>query len=251
MDVRARHARVQHIAHDGHRQVAEVFFVVPDGVHVQQPLRGVRMAPVAGVDHMHMRRHVLRNQVGRAGLAVAHHKQVGRHGREVGNGVQQRLALGSRAASDVEVEYVGRQSLGGNFKGGAGARAVLKEQVEHAFAAQQRHLFHFSIVHADKAGGGVEDVRQDGARQPLDGQQVDQLAMGVELGVALVQHGFKPRESGNGRRPRRCVPAPATGAPAVPRARRQSRPAPAVHARRGPPARPDAHAPDGRSRTAR
>ncbi len=36
-------------------QVGEVLLVVADGVHVQQPLRGVRMAAVAGVDHVDMR----------------------------------------------------------------------------------------------------------------------------------------------------------------------------------------------------
>ena len=69
---------------------------MPDGEHVQQALRGVRVAAVPGVDHMHMGCHVLCNQVRRAGLAVAHHEQVGCHGRQVGNGVEQRLALGGR-----------------------------------------------------------------------------------------------------------------------------------------------------------
>jgi hypothetical protein len=183
---------VQHVAHDGHGEVAEVLLVVPDGVHVQQALRGVGMAPVAGVDHMHMRRHMLGDQVGRTAFAVAHHEDVGRHGAQVGDGVQQRLALAGRAARDVEVDHVGAQARGGNLEGGAGARAVLEEQVEHALAAQQRHLLDLAVVHADEVGGGVEDVGDDVARQAFDGQQVDQLAVLVELGVAFVQHGQPP-----------------------------------------------------------
>ena len=87
---------MQHIAHNGHRQVGKIFLEMPNGVHVQQRLRGVRVAPIAGIDHVHMRCHMLRNQVGRARLAVAHHKDVCRHGAQVGNGVEQRLALGGR-----------------------------------------------------------------------------------------------------------------------------------------------------------
>ena len=94
VDVGARHARVQHVAHDGHREAGEVFFVVADGVHVQQRLRGVRVAAVARIDHVHVRGYVLRHQVGRAAFAVAHHEDVGGHCAEVGDGVQQAFALG-------------------------------------------------------------------------------------------------------------------------------------------------------------
>jgi hypothetical protein len=153
------------------------------------PCVGVRVAAVAGVDHVHVRRDVLGDQVGRARLAVAHHEQVGGHGAQVGDGVQQRLALGGRGARDVQVDDVGRQPLGRDLEGGAGARAVLEEQVEHALAAQQRHLLDLAVVHADEVGGGVEDVREDVLGQAFDGQQVDQLAVLVELRISFVEHG--------------------------------------------------------------
>ena len=85
--------------------------VVADGVHVQQALRRVRVAAVAGVDHVHVRRAVLRDQVGRAALAVAHDEHVGVHRAQVGDGVEQALALGRRAARDVEVDDVGDRRL--------------------------------------------------------------------------------------------------------------------------------------------
>jgi hypothetical protein len=114
---------------------------VPDGEHVQQALRGVGVAAVTGVDHVHMGCHMLGNQVGRARFAVAHHKHVGGHGAQIGNGVQQRFALGGAGARNVQVDHVGRQALGGNLEGGAGAGAVLEEQVENAFSAQAAALF--------------------------------------------------------------------------------------------------------------
>ena len=87
---------MQHVANNGHGEIAEVFFVMPDGVHVQQTLGRVCVAAVARIDHMHMRGHVLCDQVGRSGLAVAHDKNIRRHRAQIGNGVEQRLALGSR-----------------------------------------------------------------------------------------------------------------------------------------------------------
>ena len=179
---------MQHVTDDGHGQVAEVLLVVADRVHVEQALRRVRVSAVSGIDDMHMRRHMLGNQIGRAGLAVAHYKHVGGHGAEVGNGVQQRLALGGRGARDVQVDDVGRQAGGGNLKGGAGAGGVFKKQVEHALAAQQRHFFNFPVAHTDKVGGGVQNLRQRSLGQTFGGKQVNQLAVLVKLGISSVQH---------------------------------------------------------------
>ena len=50
MDQRSRHARMQDVADDRHRQPAEVLFVVADGEQVEQALRRVAVAAVAGVD---------------------------------------------------------------------------------------------------------------------------------------------------------------------------------------------------------
>mmetsp|Transcript_11326 Transcript_11326/g.21954 ORF Transcript_11326/g.21954 Transcript_11326/m.21954 type:complete len:258 (+) Transcript_11326:503-1276(+) len=194
MDVRAGHARVHDVADDGHRQVAEVLLEVPDRVHVQQALGRVGMAAVAGVDHVHMRRAVLGDQVGRAALAVTHDEHVGMHRAEVGHRVEQGLALGGGAARDVEVDDVSRQALGRDLEGGAGAGAVLEEQVEHALAAQQRHLLDLAVVDRQEAAGGVQDLLDHRARQALDRQQVDELAVRVELGISLGKHHFTSKE---------------------------------------------------------
>ena len=93
---------------------------------------------------------------------------------------------------DVEVDDVGRQPLGRDLEGGAGARGVFEEEVEDAFAAQERHLLDLAVIDRQEGAGGVEDVRDHLTRQSFDGQQVHQLAVGIELGVALVQHGQAP-----------------------------------------------------------
>ena len=88
MDVRTRYARVQHITHNRHCQIAEVFFVVANGVHVEQTLRRMSVTTITGVDHMHMRRDMLGDEVRRARLAVAHYKNICRHRAQVGDGVE-------------------------------------------------------------------------------------------------------------------------------------------------------------------
>ena len=138
VDVRASYAGVQHVAHDGDSEVGEVFFIVPDGEHVQQALRGVGVSPVTGVNDVDVRGDVLGDQVGRARFAVAHHKNVSSHGAQVGDGVEQGLAFGGGGAGDVQVDNVGAEALGGDLKGGASAGGVFKKQVENAFAAQER-----------------------------------------------------------------------------------------------------------------
>ena len=88
MDVGTRYARVQHITHNRHRQIAEVFFVVANGVHVEQTLRRMSVTTIARIDHMHMRRDMLSNEMRRARLAVAHYKNICRHRAQVGDGVK-------------------------------------------------------------------------------------------------------------------------------------------------------------------
>jgi hypothetical protein len=154
----------------------------------KQPLRGVGVAAVTGVDHMHMRRHVLRDQVGRATFGMAHDEHVGVHRTQVGDGVEQAFALGRAALGDVQVDDIGAQALGRDFERGARACAVFKEQVEHALATQQRHLLHVAVVDAEKGAGGVEDLRQHGLGQAFNAQQVDQLTVFVELRVASRKH---------------------------------------------------------------
>ncbi len=135
------------VADDGHRQVGEVLLVVADGVHVEQALGRVRMAAVAGVDDMDMAaRSAARS--GRARPTRCGAPRTCRHAIALRLAMvsSRRLALGGRSWRDVEVEHVGRQALGRDLEGGAGARAVLEEQVEHALAAQQRHLLDLAVV---------------------------------------------------------------------------------------------------------
>jgi hypothetical protein len=150
-------------------QPREVFLVVPDRKEIEQALRRVRVATVAGVDHVLVRLHAARNQERRAARSVAHDEHVGMHRREVRDRIEQRLALGLRGHRDIEVDDVGRESLRGDLEGRAGARGSLEEQVEYALAAQQRHFLDVALGDADKGLGGVENLQQDFPRQAFNG----------------------------------------------------------------------------------
>ena len=135
VDVGARHARVQNVADNRDTQLREVFFVVADGVHVEQALCRVRMATVAGIDDADVFApdfiQMLGHEVGCAALVVAHDEHVGVHCREVVHGVNQGFAFAGGGGFNVQVDHVGGQALGRDFKGGARACGVFEENIEY------------------------------------------------------------------------------------------------------------------------
>ncbi len=102
------------------------------------------------------------------------------HGTQVIHRIEQRLALAGRRGTNVEVDHIGRQALGGNLESGAGARAVLEEDIEHRFAVQQRDFFDLAPFGGTyEFGSLVQDVAQNAHRQAVGGQQVLKLAVTV------------------------------------------------------------------------
>ncbi|MNZ55820.1 hypothetical protein D3C78_737560 [compost metagenome] len=185
---------MQHVADYGHREVFETALVAADGEHVEHALGRVRVAAVTAVDDGHVRADVLGDEVGGAGVGVAHHEHVGGHCLQVAQGVEQRLALAGGGGGDVEGDDVGGQPLGCQFEGGAGARGVLEEHVAHRLAAQQRDFLHRAGADFEEGVGGVEDFRQQLAGQAVEREEVAQLALVVELQRALgvCRHGAGP-----------------------------------------------------------
>jgi hypothetical protein len=74
-------------------------------------LSRMRMPAVAGVHHMDIGPDVACDEMRSAALAVPDDEHVGIHRGQVGNGIEQRLALGLRRRRDVEIHHVGRQRL--------------------------------------------------------------------------------------------------------------------------------------------
>src|SRR5690606_28843760 len=93
-------------------------------------------------------------------------------------------ALGRARGVDVEIDDVGRQALGRDFEGGAGARARLEEQVHHGAPARERHFLDLALADGNEGAGGVENVENGAARQAVDGEEMLEASVGIELQAA-------------------------------------------------------------------
>ena len=115
-DVRARHAAVQDVADDGHREAVEAALALANGERVEQRLRRVLVGAVAGVDDRAV--DARGEEVRRPGRGMAHDDRVGPHRVEVARRVEQRLALGDAAGRDGETDDVGAHAFGGDLERG-------------------------------------------------------------------------------------------------------------------------------------
>lgn len=128
---------MQNIADDGHFQIGEIFFVVPDRVHVEQALCGMGMSSVTGIDDVNVIQLVLiqvaSDQKRRSGLVVTHNEHVGAHRGQVIDRIQQRFPLAGTGCRNVQVDDVGRQAFGGDFESRPGTGRIFEKEVENAF----------------------------------------------------------------------------------------------------------------------
>ena len=94
--------------------------MLPDGVQVEQGLRRMVVLAVTGADDACGR--VLRDDVGSAGVLVAHDNAVDLISVEGLNGVDEALALDRGGRGAAKVKTVGRKTLLGELERAAGAR---------------------------------------------------------------------------------------------------------------------------------
>ena len=168
------------VAADGHRELAEVGMAIADGQGVEQALGRMRMVAVAGIEDRRPFREA-GEPLGHAVFAMAHDEGVGLHRFEGGEGVLERFALAGRGRGDVEIEHRGAESARGQFETRARARRGLEEQVDDGASGQQlRPLF----THGEgiaQLGGAVEQGADALAAEALEGDQVAQASIGVDL----------------------------------------------------------------------
>ena len=112
---------MQHIAHNRHREIGKIFFVMPNREHIQQPLCGVGVATIARIDNVDMGRNVLGDQIRCARFAVAHHEHIGGHCAQIGNRIQQRFTFRGTRTRNIQIDNVRRKASSRDFKGRAGA----------------------------------------------------------------------------------------------------------------------------------
>ena len=170
VDVGAGNAAMGDVAADGDRQPIEPAAAAADGEGVEQRLGGMFVGAVAGVYHRGV--HFLRKQGGRAGLVVADHEQVALHGVERAGGIEQGLALVHRAGGYRHVDDVGAEAFAGELETGAGAGAVLEEEINEGLAAQHVALGFAGAIEECVAFRQIQELADFGRVHAFDRQQV-------------------------------------------------------------------------------
>ena len=143
------------VADDGDFQTVEVTLVLPDGVQVEQSLRGVIVLTVTGADNTRGR--ILRDDVGSTGMFVAHDDAVDLVGVERLDGIDEALALDRGGRGAAKVEAVGRKTLLGKLEGAAGTRRGLVEHIDDGLALERGDLLDGTLVDLGERLGGLED----------------------------------------------------------------------------------------------
>ncbi len=139
-------------------------------VDVEQRLGRVLVLAVAGVDDRGGA--PLRDQLSGTSPWGAQHDRVGLVRAQRQHRVLQRLALLDAGSARGEVHHVGREPLGGQLEGAAGARRGLIEEVQHHPPAQRRDLLDLAIGDLGEAPGLLDDPLDFLAVEILDREQM-------------------------------------------------------------------------------
>src|SRR5262245_4405648 len=99
------------------------------------------MCAVASIDDRGVahRRRVL----WRSGHVMPDDDAVGSHRLKIPGRIEQGFALGNAGIRDTDVNCVGRETLGGDFKRGASASRRLEEQIDDSATTKSWDLFYF------------------------------------------------------------------------------------------------------------
>ena len=196
MDVGAGDARMDDVADDRHRELGEVLLVVADRVHVEQALRRVRVPAVAGVDHVHVRRAVLRDQVGRAALRSGARRTCRR--------ASPRGWRWCRAGSrpwPCDERAMSRLMTSADSRLAAISKVVRvrvqfsKNRLKTLLPRSSGTFLTSRSLTLRKVPAVSRMCCRIARRQALDRQQVDQFAVAIELRVAADEHGERRRAS--------------------------------------------------------
>ena len=126
--VRARDTAVQDVTANGDDQPFERAFAAADGQCVQQSLRRVLMATVAGIEDGAI--HPVGDQLHGARAHMADHDHIGAHRIQRHGRIDQRFALLHARLGSVHVHHVRAKALAGNLEGQQRARAVLEKGID-------------------------------------------------------------------------------------------------------------------------
>ncbi len=165
-----RDPAVHDVADDGHVQPVELAELFPDREHVEEPLRGVLVGTVSGIDHRTLEPFGKIFRSARAG--VADNDDIALHGFDVPGRIEQGLALGHAAGRRGDVDHVGRKPFSCKFKGRPRTGARFVEEVDDRLAAERRHFLDVPLGHVLERRGSVEDEFDLISGHAFDAEQV-------------------------------------------------------------------------------
>ena len=154
-DIGAGDAAVKNIAQDGDVQPRDLPFLFANGESIQQRLRGMFVRAVAGIDDAGIED--ARQEMRRAGRAVANDDEIGIERFQIARGVFQRLAFFERGSFGGEIDDVGGKPLLGKFETDARAGGRFDEKIDDRFAAQGRDFFDGAFADGFESARGIED----------------------------------------------------------------------------------------------
>ena len=93
---------------------------------VKQPLRGMLMLSIPGIDDGYP--NLIRYEVRSTGRGTSHDHGIHAHGLDVQGGIKKRLTLGGTGGRSIEIKDVRTQSSSGQRETHASPRAVLEEE---------------------------------------------------------------------------------------------------------------------------
>ena len=103
------------------------------------------------------------------------------HGFEGPDGIENSLPFVGRQAGRIEINHVGRESFGCNFKRRSGPSAVFKKEIHQRAATKYRHFADLALTNADKGFRSVQNFDQRLSRESVDREKMAEISVGVEL----------------------------------------------------------------------
>ena len=103
---------------------------------------------------------------------MAHHHDIDFHRLDVAERIDERLAFFYAGVGACEIHRIGRESLFGEFKTGAGTGAVFKEKVHDRKAAQRGHLLDGTFQNFTELLGIIQNGTDILLGHPLEPKQM-------------------------------------------------------------------------------
>src|SRR5215472_3133587 len=170
VDIRTRHAAVQHVAENRHVQIFDGAQAVANRQRVQQSLGGMLVRAVTCIDNRNVQ--VPRNVIGSSRSRVPHHQAIRLHCVQIECRVEERLALLDARSFGLQIHRVRAQAGRRRSKADARTRGILEKRERHGLAAQRCQLFQGMLLDFLERFALVEKKSEFVRRERFESEQI-------------------------------------------------------------------------------